>query len=811
MLRLTAIDFNAGLGGRSLIWQNAGFKILAATEDNALQRNIYSMLMPKVPLLSSDQLKELPPADIIIGSFPFQQFSVSYPHGVKRDQAIVAFSEMLSRVAPKAFVLQLPTYSLRTESFSVLATIVSENYRPFYQMLKISDYSGLPISGNQLYFAGIRNDISAQFQFPAPTSYGMDRPLFRELPHTVDPWYRKLPPTMRIPSDLLEGQFFYYSFGREPRVTEQMPSSNPRRCFLIDALGPRRITITEYGYAKGYPESLLGQLSPSQRMYDILQQAPDLHVADAIAHKLYFSLVQDHSVEAPAQTSHSSETNKPQTQKLPVEESGSIVEPRNNITELYIEKLKGLKDLRITFGPGLTAIMGVNGAGKSTILHALACMFSPFRSGEDHKFNFYFTPTPDASWQGSLLFLTYFDENTQSVVQRKYGKFTDRWTPRYSSRPKRDVFYIGIDSGLPEIEKERQTSFIDYLTDVDGDKLSSRVAATASKILRKNYQLLTTHKSKHKVFFGVRTKTDITYSSLSMGAGEQRLIKILTAVFHAKPYSLILIDELDLLLHVDAQRQLVEALAQQAKQKHLQIIFTTHSLTVGQLVSLTEVRYLYHTCEKTIVFDHITSDIIYDLCRETEQPLSIYVEDDVSAAVVSWVARALKLSRHTQISNIGSASNAFTLAAGWVLEGRALDNRLIILDGDVYRTAEEKSKQLNNVLSGTEHDHNARIDQALSVLCQFRLPDATAPEKFIYDLIIRLDIEDEITECAKQITSVTNSHDWIDEIVNRMHQERQLVLYRIIDLVSDSEQWPDYIAPVQQWLTQRKEALNLVP
>ena len=209
-----------------------------------------------------------------------------------------------------------------------------------------------------------------------------------------------------------------------------------------------------------------------------------------------------------------------QQEKKPIQ-----TQARNTALKMHIDKLKGLKDLDITFGEGLTAIMGVNGAGKSTILHALACMFAPADCGEDHKFNFFFTPTPDASWQGSSFSLSYRDENTKTETSRKYSKSSDRWTPKYASRPKKDVYYYGIDTGLPEIEKERQTSFINYLTAIDEDKLSGRVAAAAAEILGKDYQELTNHKTKQKSFFGVQTKSGITYSSLSMGAGEQRVIK----------------------------------------------------------------------------------------------------------------------------------------------------------------------------------------------------------------------------------------------------------------------------------------------
>ena len=486
-----------------------------------------------------------------------------------------------------------------------------------------------------------------------------------------------------------------------------------------------------------------------------------------------------------------------------------IIKPRNIIRHLQIEKLKGLKNLDISFEKKLTAIMGVNGVGKSTVLHALACMFSPDENGQNYKWKFFFTPTPDASWQGSQMVLTYFDENTQTDIQRTYRKITDRWSPRYTSRPKREVFYLGIDSALPEIEKERQTSYIDYRTNVSEDRLAERIIASAAQILCKDYQSLTDHVAKYKHFFGVRTFSNINYSALSMGAGEQRLIKILSVVYHAAPYSLILIDEIDLLLHSSAQKQLIKKLYELAQGKHLQIVFTTHSLEIGKLTDFVDIRYLSQTRKKALVYDRITPNIIFDLNRESTQPLIVYVEDDLAEAIVSQLANGLRISRFISIRNIGSAQNAFTLAAGLMIEGDPLDHRLIVLDGDVYRTDEEKKKQLRRLLSGTEENHAGKIAAALSLITQFSLPEGVCSEKFIYGLLLDVDGADEVTDCAKQVTGVTDSHDWLNQIVERMNQNRNIVLLKIIEQAAESDKWPAYVAQVRSWLIEQAQALNL--
>lgn len=52
-------------------------------------------------------------------------------------------------------------------------------------------------------------------------------------------------------------------------------------------------------------------------------------------------------------------------------------------------QLKGLKNVHIDFSESLTAIMGVNGSGKTTVIHALACAFSPEENGYDYKFSYF--------------------------------------------------------------------------------------------------------------------------------------------------------------------------------------------------------------------------------------------------------------------------------------------------------------------------------------------------------------------------------------------------------------------------------------
>lgn len=98
-----------------------------------------------------------------------------------------------------------------------------------------------------------------------------------------------------------------------------------------------------------------------------------------------------------------------------------------------------------------------------------------------------------------------------------------------------------------------------------------------------------------------------------MGAGEQRLFKILSETYNCEPYSLILIDEIDLLLHSKALERLIKKLYEIANNKHLQIIFTTHSLIMRNLTDYLDIKYLYKLGSNTLVYNNINPDVVYDI------------------------------------------------------------------------------------------------------------------------------------------------------------------------------------------------------
>lgn len=486
------------------------------------------------------------------------------------------------------------------------------------------------------------------------------------------------------------------------------------------------------------------------------------------------------------------------------------------IHSMKVQNLKNLIDLEISFDSSpITAILGPNGNGKSTILHALACAFSPSQEGENYKFSWFFLPNTDALWNGSEMSIvhSYRDgQNEYNNVPREYKKTQVRWTPRYANRPLRDVFYIGIDKCVPMIEAEKKQAKINYSTQVVNEEVINTILEKASIVLNRRYASYHVHKASGKEFIGVQVD-GLRYSALSMSAGEQKVFYILEKVFRAKKYSLILIDELDLLLHDQAMKKLIEVILERAMDKNLQVIFTTHRESVLELEDKINIRHIVCRPGKTLCFNETKPDAINRLTGVQPRPIEVFVEDDLASTIVKKVAARLRLAKYVTTSRYGAAINCFTAVGGLLLGGEPCENSLFMLDGDVYRTDDEKRTSINRVLTG--HDENVVVarETALSAIKQFTLPVDTKPEKYLHSLITAIDETDdeekkEIIEAAKEIVVVDEDHKYVNDIIHRLGWERATGLSKIIDLVAETDEWPTYTKDLNEWLESKSAELR---
>lgn len=114
------------------------------------------------------------------------------------------------------------------------------------------------------------------------------------------------------------------------------------------------------------------------------------------------------------------------------------------------------------------------------------------------------------------------------------------------------------------------------------------------------------------------------------------------------------------------------------------------------------------------------------------------------------------------------------------------------------------------MLSGSEKDHDEKIEKALSIITELSLPENTPPEKYIFDMLTSLDSESEILECAKFVQNVNDSHDFLNQIVEQMNQNRGIVLRDIVEIVAEHTDWEKYTQKVRDILQEKANLFNLI-
>ncbi|HFZ6279075.1 TPA: AAA family ATPase [Escherichia coli] len=134
------------------------------------------------------------------------------------------------------------------------------------------------------------------------------------------------------------------------------------------------------------------------------------------------------------------------------------------LKEIQILSLKGISNCTITFPADrkVTAIMGMNGSGKSTIIHALACCYKPRNktSKENNRFSDFFTPHDDNNWRDSGFTAHFYAGNLDNqgnkisfvptaapndTFTQVYAKVS-RWQPVYARRPVKESLYLGLQT-----------------------------------------------------------------------------------------------------------------------------------------------------------------------------------------------------------------------------------------------------------------------------------------------------------------------------------------------------------------------------
>lgn len=256
----------------------------------------------------------------------------------------------------------------------------------------------------------------------------------------------------------------------------------------------------------------------------------------------------------------------------------------NVLKSVSIEKVRDLT-AQIEFSWPITAIAGTNGSGKTTLLQLCSAAYAGEQGGRMYKIGDWVRSalgkeTPAFNGDSSVAFSFWNDHPTLSIP---YQKERTRWGYPRHGNPVRNVEFFGITTFAPRIERKDRLHVFRSKLEVKGStKFTAELLESISTVLGVPYPA----GEMHKVGLAKGDWSDTlpqikrgasTYGEPHMGAGEQKVIRLIQALENIPQRSLILLEEPEITLHPDAQRGLAWYLMSLTRRKGHQILIATHS------------------------------------------------------------------------------------------------------------------------------------------------------------------------------------------------------------------------------------------
>ncbi len=341
--------------------------------------------------------------------------------------------------------------------------------------------------------------------------------------------------------------------------------------------------------------------------------------------------------------------------------------------ELRSGQIRSLREFEIEFTYPIAAVAGRNGSGKSTLLALAACAF---HSIEQHiplanrkypyfRFSDFFVQSPGESPVEDVRIIygiahdawkpTSEDPEKRRIgyqhrVKQKGGKWND-----YDLRIRRPVVFLGIDRVVPHSEKSISKSYRQNFQSIDRAGWEDEVRARVSKVLGTSYDDF--EFSRYTKYRLPKVKRNgNTYSGFNMGAGENALFEMLAMLLSSPKGTLVIVDEIELGLHEEAQVRFIRELKELCLERQLQVICTTHSGAILRALPPEGRFFLESYPARTIVTKGMSPAYATGrLSGENSRELDVFVEDEIACALLT-AAVDKNIRSRVSIMPIGSAS-----------------------------------------------------------------------------------------------------------------------------------------------------------
>ncbi len=482
--------------------------------------------------------------------------------------------------------------------------------------------------------------------------------------------------------------------------------------------------------------------------------------------------------------------------------------------------LRGLDALDIAFQYPITAIAGKNGSGKSTILALACCAYHngktgfklPKRKNTYYTFSDFFIQhyeeiPPEGvvieyhiahnNWKKTPSFPEGVGIGFQRRRKKKGGKWND-----YADRVRKNVVFLGIERIVPHSERSPSRSYSRAFSDTSPKGWEDKVKDAVGFVLGRTYSKFR-YLEHSKYSLPIVQVGDIVYSGFNMGAGENALFEIFSTIY-ACGGSLLVMDEIELGLHAEAQRRFIERLKDVCYETHTQVICTTHSQEIFDCVPYDARFFVERVNGKSKITEGISSDFAFaKLAAVPGAEVELMVEDDVAKAILLLCVPSEMRSR-VKITVIGSATALARQLAAIYIRGETIP-ALAVFDGDQLGKESDNLKHARSMCEKTKEDFDEWYKSRINYL-----PGETWPEAWLIQ---------RASECVSSLSSVLScdenalidileyglqagKHNEFYEIAKQLGIERDMCLQLVTMVVVNNfqDQFKSLMSHIQKLL-----------
>lgn len=319
------------------------------------------------------------------------------------------------------------------------------------------------------------------------------------------------------------------------------------------------------------------------------------------------------------------------------------------LRHIEINGFRGIDEIDLSLDYPVTAISGLNGAGKSTIGQLAICAYRKPTTAVHYKRQYIkdFFPVsvadPAPFKNDANVIFHYETDDHKKTQEVTVSRQKSEWSG-YKRQPERHCYYVGFTVYIPKVERRDLSVYGGKdLAFTERRELEPEVIEKMARIIGHKYDEINFQGVSHKKReseIGIASRLGCSYSENNMGFGEGRILYTVDKLETSPEQSLFILEEPETSLHESAQYEFAKYLIDVCNRRHHQIILSTHSSVILNALPPEARKLLIRDKSGVELRDRISTTHVRSILSAGHvRNLDICVEDEFAKVLLTEALR----------------------------------------------------------------------------------------------------------------------------------------------------------------------------